>query len=142
MMLQYGLDHARVYIFQLIEGRKLALKYLTSKVNKKYDVQFISLLISNTFYLFAMPSFDFVATCNDECRRDVYCCRNNKMGKSIEELSFLCVKPSKQLEPEKDGLGASVALHIDLAEYYSHCRAKQCASVTHLCESLTCVHPS
>lgn len=31
MMLQYGLDHARVYIFQLIEGRKLALKYLTSK---------------------------------------------------------------------------------------------------------------
>ncbi|XP_066378636.1 uncharacterized protein [Miscanthus floridulus] len=30
-MLQYGLDHATVYIFQLIEGRKLALKYLTSK---------------------------------------------------------------------------------------------------------------
>lgn len=67
------------------------------------------------------------------------------MGKSIEDLSFLCVKPSRQREPDKDGLGTSVALHIDLAEYYGHCRAKQwCKCYTLMCDlkSLTCVHPS
>jgi len=75
-------------------------------------------LFSLATYLFAMPSFDFVATCNDECRCDVYCCRNNKMGKSIEELSFLCWSRQDNLSRKKmDWVLYKVALHIDLAEY-------------------------
>jgi len=52
-MLQYGFERAAVYIFLLIEARKVALKYLTPKVNKKYDVRFISLLISNLSLCYA-----------------------------------------------------------------------------------------
>lgn len=49
-MLLYDLHHASSYIFHLIEDRKLALDYLTSKVSKKYDVfQFISLLLATHF---------------------------------------------------------------------------------------------